>query len=107
MSRKIIVHDEARLDVIEIAFYIAEDSLDASDRFVEAVGTAFGHLVDMPGIGVRREYSNPKLKGMRMWPVPGFVNNLIFYFATATELRVFRVMHGARDIESLFLSESE
>ena len=61
----------------------------------------------MPGMGVSREYGNPRLKGMRMWPVPGFKNYLIFYRATETELEVLRVLHGARDIESLFQPEEE
>ena len=107
MSRRIIVYDEARFDVIDIAFYIAEDSLEASDRFAEAVDVAYELLAEMPGMGTSRDYSNPKLKGMRMSPVPGFVKHLIFYRATATELEVFRVLHGARDFESLFRPEDE
>jgi toxin ParE1/3/4 len=107
MSREIIVHDEARIEVIEYTYRIAEDSLRVSDCFVEAVNAAYGRLADMPGIGVSREYSNPRLKGMRMWPVPGFEKYLIFYRATDTELRVLRVLHGAQDIESLFAPEEE
>src|ERR1700704_134830 len=98
MSRKIVVHEEAKFDVIDIAYYIAEDSLPASDRFVEAVDTAFEHLAVLPNVGVVREYNNPKLHGMRMWPVPGFRNHLIFYRADDTELHIIRVMHGAQDI---------
>ena len=35
MSRQIIVHDEARFDVIDIAYYLAEDSLMVADRLIE------------------------------------------------------------------------
>lgn len=107
MSREIIVHNEARFEVIDHAYRIAEDSLQASDRFVEAVDAAYDRLADMPGVGVSREYRNPKLKGMRMWPVPGFQKYLIFYRATDTELRVLRVLHGSQDIESLFAPEED
>lgn len=57
MNRLIIVNDEARLDVIDTACYIAEDSLEASNRFVEAVDAAFKRLAELPGIGASREYS--------------------------------------------------
>jgi toxin ParE1/3/4 len=107
MSREIIVQEEARFDAIDIAYYIAEDSLEASDRFAEAVGAAYEQLADMPSLGVTREYSNPKLHGLRMWHIPGFPKYLIFYRATDTELRIFRVLHGARDIESLFPLDEE
>lgn len=102
MSRAIVVHELARLDVVDSAYHIAQDSLEASDRFAEAVDAAYERLADMPGIGVSREYQNPKLMGMRMWPVPGFSRHLVFYRATATELHVLRVIHGARDIERIF-----
>ncbi len=107
MSRIITIHDEARYDVIEIAYYIAEDSLEASDRFVEAVDSAYVRLAEMPGIGVIRDFGNQTLKGMRMWPVPGFPKHLIFYRTTDSELRVIRVLHGARDMESVFRSNDE
>jgi len=107
MSREIIVHDEARFEVIDYAYRIAEDSLRASDRFVNAIDAAYVRLAEMPGIGVSREYSNPKLSGMRMWPVPGFEKYLIFYRANDTELRVLRVLHGAQDIENLFTPDED
>ncbi|HVC80627.1 MAG TPA: type II toxin-antitoxin system RelE/ParE family toxin [Chloroflexota bacterium] len=102
MSRRIIVHSAARSDVIDIAYYIAEDSLTAADRFVEAVDAAYSRLADMPEIGAAREYGDPALKGMRMWPVPGSPKHLIFYRATATEVRIVRVLHGARDLARIF-----
>ncbi len=102
MSRQIIVHEEARFDAIDAAYYIAEDSLAASNRFAEAIDVTYEQLADMPGIGTIREYGNPKLKGMRMCPVQGFPKYLIFYRATDTELRVFRIIHGSQDIESIF-----
>jgi toxin ParE1/3/4 len=107
MSLEIIVHDDARFDAIDIAYFIAEDDLDAADRFAIALDAAYHRLAEMPGIGVSREYNNPKLRDVRMWPIPGFPKYLIFYNATATELRVLRVLHGARDLERLFAPEIE
>jgi toxin ParE1/3/4 len=107
MSRQIVVHEEARFDAIDIAYYIAENSLEASDRFAEALDAAYEQLADMPGMGASREYGNPKLKGMRMWPIPGFQKYLIFYRATDTELQVLRVLHGSRNLQSLFAPDED
>lgn len=102
MTRRIIIRDKARFDVIETGYYIAVDSLDAADRFAQAVDTAYRQLAEMPDIGALREYKNAELSGMRMWPVPGFRKHLIFYNATKEEVRIIRVLHGAQDIEALF-----
>lgn len=106
MSSEIIVHEEARFDVIDIAFAIAEDNLEAADRFAEAIAAAYDRLAETPGIGAARDFGNPKLKGMRMWLVPGFSNYLIFYTSSESELRILRVLHGARDVERLFAQGS-
>ena len=38
-----------------------------------------------------------------MWPIPKFANYLIFYRLTSEKVEiVVRVLHGARDIPSLF-----
>jgi len=102
MSRKIIVHREARSDVIDIAYFIAEDSLDAASRFATALDAAYRRLAFLPSIGAIREYNNPSLAGMRMWPLPEFPKYLIFYRATDEELRIIRVLHGAQDPGSIF-----
>jgi len=35
-------------------------------------------------------------------PVPGFAKHLIFYTIENDKLLILRVVHGARDLESLF-----
>jgi len=102
MSRQVIVHGAARFDAIDIAYFIAEDSLESSVFISEALDGAFELLAEFPGVGVSRDYDNPKLRGMRMWPIPDFPNYLIFFQADNSELRVLRILHGARDIQSLF-----
>ena len=37
--------------------------------------------------------------------VPGFENHLIFYRVTEEAIEVFRVLHGARDIEAILSEE--
>ncbi len=39
---------------------------------------------------------------LRKWPVQGFPNILIFYRVDGNCLDVVRVLHGSRDVESIF-----
>jgi toxin ParE1/3/4 len=79
--------------------------LDAARRYQKAWQSAFDTLAEMPGLGAPRDYGNPKFTGVRVWPVPGFKNYLIFYQFTEVELNVLRVLHGARDIPRLLLGD--
>lgn len=107
MSRAIRRTWQARRDVIEAADYIAETSLNASDRFLQATETAFKILADMPGIGALRDYDNPNYAGMRMSPVPGFRKYLVFYLTHEEDIEIIRVLHGARDLTRIFAPEQE
>jgi len=92
----------AKQDLTDIATYIAVDSLDASDRFLQAADTAFLRLAEMPGLGTRRDFHNPYLKDIRYLPIAGFENYLIFYRVTEKGIDIIRVLHGARDVDALF-----
>ncbi len=39
---------------------------------------------------------------VKVWPVKGFENFLIFYTISEGSIDVIRVLHGSRDIESVF-----
>ena len=41
-------------------------------------------------------------RGTRRMPVAGFAKHLIFYQSSERKILVLRVVHGARDLESLF-----
>ncbi|MBV9851333.1 MAG: type II toxin-antitoxin system RelE/ParE family toxin [Armatimonadetes bacterium] len=106
--REIIRRPEAKRDLMDAADHIAEHGgFDASDRFLAATEATFRKLALMPGMGVVRNYGNPELPGLRMWPVPKFAKYLIFYMATETRLEIVRVLHGARDIERIFNPSDE
>ena len=106
MSLKIIRREKAKADVTELADYIAIDNLDAAERFIEAAESAFRFLSETPGAGATREYFTRELSGLRMWPIRGFEKHLVFYRETPEGLEIVRVIHGARDIPSLFEKES-
>jgi plasmid stabilization system protein ParE len=61
--------EQAKRDVIEQAWYIAHDNVDAAERFVDACEEAFTALASMPQMGAARDFRIPKLKGLRMWPI--------------------------------------
>ena len=105
--RDITRKPKAQRDLIEIADYIAKGSMNSSDRFLQATERAFKQLADMPGLGISRDYNNPEFVGIRRWPVPGFDRYLIFYRATIERLDVLRVLHGARDLDSIFAPEED
>ena len=74
-----VVSLPARQDLLEIWEFIAWDNIDAADRVRDAAFRAFESLASMPELGTRRKFANPRLKGVRLWPVPGFHQYLIFY----------------------------
>ena len=95
MSLQIIELSEAVRDVIHASDYIAaQSSLNASERFLDAVKGAYRKIADLPGIGSLRDYGQPELAGMRMWRVAKYPQYLIFYLATGSELLILRVLHA-------------
>ena len=55
----------------------------------------------MPKIGRVWESSNPHLAGVRVHPIPGFRNYLVFYRHSEYAIEVLHIFHGARDIENI------
>lgn len=102
MTRKLIKREQAKRDLIDMADVIAQDNLDAAERFLDAAQAAFRFLARTPGAGATREYSDPTLKDLRMWPIKGFEKYLVFYRTVPGGLDIIRVLHTARDIEAIF-----
>lgn len=85
-----------RPDIIEIWDYIADDSFEAADRWVDQLDEKFRLLATQPLMGrVRFELE----RGMRSFPFGRYV---IFYMPTDEGIDVVRVLHGARDIDAAF-----
>lgn len=102
---RVVRKDQARRELLDHAFYIAQDGSVAAHRFLDAAEAAFQQLAQLPRMGSPREFQNSRLVGIRQWPVPGFENYLIFYRPIEGGIEVLRVLHGARDIERLFQEE--
>jgi toxin ParE1/3/4 len=90
------VSDAARSDLDEIWSYIAQDNMDAADRFIRAIVSRFPRLAAMPHLGREREELAARL---RSFPVGNYV---IFYRPMENAVEMVRVLHGARDFPPLF-----
>ena len=97
----------SQVDVINIAYYIAENSLAQSNRFFDAVEKGYKQIAGTPGAGAPRDYGNPKYAGMRMFPVPGFPKYLIFYRVVGERLQILHVLHGAQDLDASFAPDED
>jgi len=101
MSLPVRVLPQADDDLEEIAVYIAGDSLDAAMRFLDAAQSTISSLFESPHRGALLRTQNERLSGVRWVPVAGFNTYMVFY-QSDTEVRVIRVLHGARDLPSIF-----
>jgi len=93
----IIVRAKARTDIVEYASWIHQDSAEAAARFVEATYDTIRKLADHSGMGAVRQSGEPALEGIRVWPIAGFRNHLIFYLPIDDGVDVIRVLHASRD----------
>jgi len=89
---------DADFDLDDVWEYIASDSIDAAERWIEKLFDAFEALGRTPGMGHRREdlTSYPVL----FWPVGAY---LIIYRPERRPIEIVAVTQGSRDIPA-FLS---
>lgn len=88
-----ILTDRAAGDLHAIWDYIADDNVDAADRVIDALYSAFGLLAKMPYAGhVRRDWTNK--------PVLFFVVGKyhVVYDPERHPVEVITILHGARDV---------
>jgi toxin ParE1/3/4 len=95
----------AERDLEEIAVYLGQRNPTAATRFLDAADRTFALLASMPGLGSAVPLANPQLQGLRQYPVQRFRNYLIFYLPTDDGIEVVRVLHGARDVQSMLEAE--
>jgi antitoxin ParD1/3/4 len=90
-----ILSEDAFLDLDDIWEYIAQDNLDAADRWIEKLFDAFEAIGQTPGIGHKREdlTGHPVL----FFPVGGY---LIIYRTTRKPVEIVAITQGSRDIPS-------
>lgn len=102
MNYRLIVLPRAEIDLVEQAEYLARDNVDTAGRFLEQSKATFSLLKSQPEMGARHECKSPLLNDLRVWPIQKFPNWLVFYQIRDTEVRILRILHGARDLGSLW-----
>ena len=91
-----LISDPAAADLDEIAAYIAADNPDAAFALLLKFDDRFALLAEQPKSGRERRELAPALRST----VEG--RYVIFYCEIANGVEIIRVLHGARDIDSLF-----
>ena len=102
MKRRLIIRPTALHDLEEHSVFLGLRNPDAWQRFIQTCFKEFDGLVEMPGKGRLREFRNPMAQGVRSVVMKGFSNYLIFYRVIADAVEILHVLHGARDIDSIF-----
>ena len=95
----ILTRPRALDDLAEIWAYIAANSIDNADNFAALIDSKLRALARRPGVGrARPEVGN----GLHSFAVGRYV---IFYLPLPNGIEIVRVLHGARDIDSVFQDE--
>jgi toxin ParE1/3/4 len=101
--RKIVLTDAAVSDILEqAAWYEEQSGLKLARRWEQAVTSVLLRIAATPAAGARCTFKAPELIGVRRVPVPRFPKHLVFYRLQKQEMVILRIVHGARDLESLF-----
>lgn len=96
MKTQIRISDAAKEDLKAIWDYLARSNPAAASKLLKELKDKFSMLSQHPNVGKPQ----PQLL-VNLYSFP-HKNYLIFYQPTNTGIDVVRVLHGSRDIESLF-----
>ncbi len=91
----------AQRDLDDIWDYIAVNNPDAADRVLDKIDTLAHQLAKLPNLGTRCDELS---EGLRQFPVRPF-EYVLFYRPTDEGIRLIRILHGRRDLSSVFVDE--
>lgn len=102
-SASIRFSELAVADILEQAdWYEVQSGPRLATRWDRAVTATVVRICERPQSGALCQFKAEQLRGVRRVPVAGFPKHLIFYRTEPAGIFVVRVVHGARDLESLF-----
>jgi toxin ParE1/3/4 len=100
---RLTLSEAAASDILEQAdWYEAQADQKLAKRWEKGVTSTLLRISRWPRTGSPCKFKSTELNDVRRVPVAGFPRHLIFYQSYAREIVVLRIVHGARDIESLF-----
>ena len=86
----------SQLDLDLIWLHIAEQSINTADRLINTINAECRRLLSQPNIGENCEQFSPNLRRISCGAY------MIYYQMRSHDLEIVRILHGARDTESLF-----
>lgn len=89
----------AATDVLDIWDYIADDSVEQADRWVDRLDEKLTLVATQPLMGRARHELDAEVRSLP------FGRYVIFYVPTKDGIDVLRVLHSARDIDAVFGDE--
>jgi toxin ParE1/3/4 len=101
MTRRVVRSAMARRDIAQEALYLGRDDPDLIDRFLQGIDEACERLTHSADTGSPFEYAPDAMPDLRYVPVKHFPKHLVFYRIVGDVVRVYRVLHSARDLPSL------
>jgi toxin ParE1/3/4 len=103
-----VILPAARDDILrQFRYYLVDqDNAQVANRFLTAVRKAVNLITRTPQGGAPKHLSRDVLRGLRSWPVKGFEDVRVYYLAAKGQVRVVRVLHGKRDINSILNKET-
>lgn len=100
---QLVLSDFAVTDILEQAdWYVAKSGKPLAKGWDKAVTATVLRALRNPASGKACSFKAPELGNVRSMPVGGFPKHLLFYQVRRSKLVVLRVVHGARDLETLF-----
>lgn len=99
-KRRWLVERAAERDLEEVIDYLLQTSPRAARRFVKAAYETLEFLGEFPRSGALCDPLDPRLVGIRWWPVRDLENWLMFY-RVFERVQLERVLHGKRNIRAV------
>ena len=101
MNPRAEIRPQARDDLYEQFLYMSNRGNDLAWRFLDALESTVDRLVELPDLGIKYRAGQSGTEEVRVWKVKGFPNHLIFYSPAGDAIHVLRILHGARDHNSI------
>lgn len=93
---EIVYTASAHADLIEAWQFVAEENPQAADQMLDAIEKGIDLLAQQPSMGRPRP---ELLNGLRSWPTS--TPDVLYYLTVPDDLIIVRVLHHARDIQSI------
>jgi toxin ParE1/3/4 len=102
---RLLLHPKIEDDLLEIWSFIAADNPEAAERVVSAAYRTFEMLAQNPKLGSRARLKKETVPETRQFVVTDFPTYMAYYRVLDDGVEILRVVHGARNIDSLFESD--